>query len=175
MILKAFKEKQNEKYLNKLLTEREVSLIDNNIESIGVILNIDETDDFNLFKLLATKLNVNENKLKIIAFSSNKDIDLNSWDACFNPKDFTWNGRVKNVEMHEFLDKKYDILISYYEADILELKLMTALSKARFKIGILKTDERLNDLIIKTGLKEFEVFKDEVFKYLTILNKIKNE
>ena len=47
------------------------------------------------------------------------------------------------------------------------------LSKAEFKVGILQTDERINDLIIKTKLKEFDVFKEELFKYLTILNKIK--
>ena len=33
---------------------------------------------------------------------------------------------------------------------------MTAKSKAKFKIGILQTDERLNDLIIKTSLKQLE-------------------
>jgi hypothetical protein len=49
---------------------------------------------------------------------------------------------------------------------------MTAFSKAKFKIGILQTDERLNDLILKTNIKQHEVFKEEVLKYLTILNKI---
>jgi len=52
---------------------------------------------------------------------------------------------------------------------------MTAISQAKFKIGILQSDERLNDLIIYTKIKEFNVFENEVFKYLTILNKIKNE
>ena len=70
------------------------------------------------------------------------------------------------------MDVPFDILISYFEKDVLELKLMTAKSKAKFKIGILQTDERLNDLIIKTSLKQFELFKKEVFKYLSILNKI---
>ena len=57
----------------------------------------------------------------------------------------------------------------------LELKLLTGTSKAQFKIGILQSDARLNDLIIKTNLKEFDVFKAELHKYLNILNKIKNE
>jgi hypothetical protein len=50
---------------------------------------------------------------------------------------------------------------------------MTALSKGKFKIGILQSDERLNDLIIKTKLTQFDLFKAEVFKYLSILKKIK--
>lgn len=175
MILKGFKKKSNKKYLNKLLSERHVNVTDNKIESLGVILNIDEVEDFELFRVLATYIKVRPNKLKVIAYSANKKEASISWDICFKPNDFGWNGTIKNVELQSFLDTKFDALISYYTAEELELKLLTALSKAKFKVGILQTDERLNDLIIKTNLKEFNVFKIELFKYLTILNKIKNE
>ncbi len=77
--------------------------------------------------------------------------------------------------MKTFLDTKFDALISYYLSDELELKMLTAMSQSAFKIGILQTDNRINDLIIKSNLSEFSVFKNELFKYLTILKKIKNE
>ncbi|WP_341214807.1 hypothetical protein [uncultured Wocania sp.] len=173
MILKGFKEKSNKKHLNKLLSQRKVSVADSKIESLGVILNIDEVDDFELFRILANNINVRPNRLKIIAYSANKKENLSTWDDCFNPKDFGWKGTIKNVELQSFLNTNFDALISYYINDVLELKLLTAKSKAQFKIGILQTDARLNDLIIKTSLKEFDVFKAEVHKYLTILNKIK--
>lgn len=169
MILKGFKKKSIKKYLNKLLSERHVDVTDNKIESIGVILNINEVDDFELFRKLADNLKIHPNKLKIIAFSESKKDDINSWDNCYNPKDFGWKGSIKNIELQSFLDLKFDVLISYYEKEILELKLITASSKAKLKVGILQTDERLNDLIIKTNLKEFDVFKRELFKYLTII------
>ena len=174
MILKGFKAKSNKKYLNKLLSERQVNVTDNMVVSLGVILNIDEVNDFEPFRNLADYIKVRPNRLKIVAFSENKKDDLNSWDECHHPKDFGWNGKINNVELQEFLSTKFDLLISYYEREILELKLMTALSQAKFKIGILQTDERLNDLIIKTSLKEFNLFKKEIFKYLTILNKLNN-
>ncbi len=173
MILKGFKEKSNKKYLNKLLLERHVNVSDNDIESLGVILNIDEVDGFEMFRVLSDEIKVRPNKLKIIAFLSSKKEKSNSWDACFNPNDFGWKGAIKNTELQSFLDTKFDALISYYIKEDLELKLLTAKSKAQFKIGILETDCRLNDLIIKTDLKEFKVFKIELVKYLTILNKIK--
>ncbi|PIA82116.1 hypothetical protein BFR04_12510 [Gaetbulibacter sp. 4G1] len=175
MILKGFKEKSNKKHLNKLLSQREVNVVDNKVESLGVILNIDEVDDFELFRALADDINVRPNRLKIIAFSTNKKDNLSTWDECFNPKDFGWNGSIKNIELQSFLNTSFDALISYYTKDELELKLLTATSKAKFKIGILQTDARLNDLIIKTSLNEFDVFKKELNKYLAILNKIKNE
>ncbi|GAA4818489.1 DUF6913 domain-containing protein [Litoribaculum gwangyangense] len=173
MILKGFKEKSIKKCLNKLLSERHVNVSDSKIESLGIILNIDEVDDFELFRKFADYLKVHPNKIKIVAFSENRKDDLNSWDLCFNPKDFGWNGIIKNSELQTFLDTRFDALISYYEKEVIEIKLMTAFSKAKFKIGILQTDERLNDLILKTNVKQFDLFKDEVFKYLTILNKIK--
>lgn len=175
MILKGFREKSIKKYINKLLSKERENVSDSKIVSIGVILNIDEIDDFEWFKELADALNVHHNKLKIIAFSTQKNDTLKSWDDCYHPIDIGWRGAIKNGGLQSFLDTKFDALISYYEADITELKLLTALSQAQFKIGILQSDERINDLIIHTKLKDFNVFKKEMFKYLTVLNKIKNE
>ncbi len=175
MILKGFKEKSIKKYLNKLLSEAHEYEADNKIESLGVIVNVDEIQDFNWFNELANALNIHPNKLKIIAFSTQKKETLNLWDDCYYAKDIGWKGVILNNDLKLFLDTKFDALLSYYEADITELKLITALSKAKFKIGILQSDERLNDLIINTKLNDFNVFKNEMFKYLTILNKIKNE
>jgi hypothetical protein len=172
MILKGFKEKSNKKYLNKILLKRYVYVDNSKIKSLGVILNIDEVDDFERFRSLATYINVRPNKLKVIAYSPTKSEKPNFWEVCFNPKDIGWRGAIKNIELQSFLDRPFDALISYYTSEELELKLLTGLSKAKFKIGILQTDSRLNDLIIKTKLNEFNVFKKELFKYLTILNKI---
>ena len=172
MILKGFKEKSNKKYLNKLLAKRKVFVDNSKVKSLGVILNIDEVDDFELFRNLATFLNVRPNRLKIIAFSTTKNEKPNFWEVCFSSKDIGWRGAIKNIELQSFLDTEYDVLISYYANDELELKLLTAMSKAKFKIGILQSDDRLNDLIIKTTLNEFKVFKKEIYKYLNIFNKI---
>ncbi|GAA4238038.1 hypothetical protein GCM10022291_26960 [Postechiella marina] len=175
MILKGFKEKSNKKYLNKMLSKREVNVDNRKVESLGVIVNVDEFDNFEVFLNLANRLNLRSNGLKIIAFSNNEKEDFKAWETCFTPKDFGWKGNIKHVELQSFLNKKFDALISFYTEEKVELKMMTVLSHAQFKIGILQTDARLNDLIIKTGINEFDVFENEVFKYLTILNKIKNE
>ena len=172
MILKAFKEKSNIKCLNRLISERHVNIDDSRIKSLGVILNVDEVVDLELFRELAGYIHVRPNKFKIIAFSANKKEKQYAWDVCFNPNDFGWKGQIKNIELQTFLDTKFDVLISYYTQEQLELKLLTALSKAQLKVGVLQTDKRLNDLIIKTKIKEFNVFKAELYKYLTILNKI---
>ncbi len=175
MILKVFKEKSNIRHLDKILSSREVNVSDSKIKSLGVIMHLNEIDDFELFRKLAEKLDIHPFNLKIIAYSSESKEKPNSWDIWFDQKDFGWNGTIHNVELQSFLDTDFDILISYYEEDILELKLITAKSKAQFKIGIFQPDSRLNDLIVQTKLNEFDTFKNELFKYLKILNKTKNE
>ena len=175
MILKGFKEKSNKKYMNKLLSERYTNVSDNKVESMAVIFNLNEFDGLEKFNELATRLQVQPNKFKVVAFSSNKEEKITSSGVCFYPHDFGWSGGIKNDELKTFLDTEYDVLISYYQTDVTELRLLTANSKAAFKVGLLQADERLNDLIIKTSLEDFNVFENEVFKYLTILNKIKNE
>lgn len=172
MILKAFREKSNKKYLNKLLSKREVNVDDGKIKSLGVLLNFDEIEDFNAFNVLASRLKIHTNKIKVIAFTTDVKSHGNSWDACFSTKDLGWGGAVKNVELQRFLNESFDVLVSYYTIEHVELKLLTALSKSQFKIGILQSDMRLNDLIIKTSLEEIDVFAKEVVKYLTVLNKI---
>lgn len=175
MILKGFKEKSNKKHLNKILSLRHLNVTTDKIKSLGVVLHIDEIDDFDWFRSLAEELDIHPNNFKIISYSSNDEGNQSSWDVCFNEKDFGWRGKIKNVELQLFIDTKFDALISYYTGEDLELKLITAKSQAQFKIGIFQTDERLNDLIIKTDLNKCDAFKKELFKYLTILNKIKNE
>ncbi|MFV0564532.1 MAG: DUF6913 domain-containing protein [Flavobacteriaceae bacterium] len=172
MILKGFKEKSNKKYLNKLLSQRQVNVAKGRVERLGVIVNIDEFTDLEQFKTLTKLLNLKENKVELIAFTNKKNKeDVNSRIKCYNAKDFGRRGVLKEKALTDFVNTPFDVLISYYAQNILELKLLTAQSKAKFKIGTLQADERINDLIIKTKTNEFNLFKNEVFKYLTILKK----
>lgn len=172
MILKGLKEKSIKKKLNSILKNREVHFNTDKIEHLGVILNADETTDFEALKTLAQAIGVRPNNLKIIAFTASKnELDF-SWNTCFNGKDFNWNGKINNSELQDFLNTKFDMLISYYASDVLELKYLTASSKAPFKVGIFQLDKRINDLIIKTDFDNLDVFKTELKKYLNVLNKL---
>lgn len=172
MILKRFRDNSIKKYLNKTLSNRKIFVDNSRAKSLGILFNIDEVDDYESFRQLGNYLGIRPNRIKIIAFSPTQIDKPNFWEVCFNPKDIGWKGTIKNIELQSFLDKEFDVLISYYSSDELELKFLTGVSQAKFKIGILQADSRLNDLIIKTQVNEFNVFKKEVFKYLNILNKI---
>lgn len=172
MILKGFKEKSIKKYFNKLLENRELLPVSKPIESLGVIIGQDQLISLELLESLAETLQIRHVKFKIIVFSEDKDAENVSIYPAYNETDFDWKGHIKNKELETFLNTPFDALISYYFKDELHLKLLTALSKAEFKIGVLTEEPRLNDLIITSNPKAFEVFKAELLKYLSILKRI---
>lgn len=172
MILKGFKRKSNQKLINKLVQSREVYLSSKKIESVGVILNLNEFDDFESFRSMFNELNINQNKIKLIGFVEDAKTIGNSIELLYSEKQIGWKGNIKNDELNTFLKTNFDALISYYKQDNLALNLTTALSKSKFKIGLSKYDERLNDLILDINPKDFKLFKTELIKYLEILNKL---
>ena len=172
MFLKVFKDNSNQKYINKLLAARKAAVDNRKISSIGVILNIDEFKDFEAFRTYLKELEIKSNKTKIITFiKDEKDINFH-WETYFSPKDFGWKGKINNVELQTFINTEFDALISFFKDDVLELNTIVAQSKANFKIGLSNTDQRLYDLIIDVKPSQFLIFKEELKKYLTVLNKL---
>ena len=110
---------------------------------------------------------------KIIAFVDDEKKNTDTlWVSYSTPKDFGWNGKIKNVDLQSFVEKDFDALICFYKQNTIELDLITATSNANFKIGISNKDNRLYDFIIDVNPKNFDVFKTELKKYLAVLNKI---
>jgi len=172
MFLKVFKDNSNQKYINKLLDARKAAVDSRKISSIGVILNFDEFKDFEAFRSYIKELGIKPNKTKIITFiKDEKDINFH-WETYISTKDFGWKGKINNVELQTFIETEFDALISFYKEDILELNAIVAQSKANFKIGLSNTDQRLYDLIIDVKPSQLGIFKDELKKYLTVLNKL---
>ena len=172
MILKAFKEKSNQKFINNLLSNRKVEVSDGKIKTVGVLFDDDQylkKDDFvDFFK----DLNLLPSDQKFLIFSKTDSTNYNKWDDVFESKDFGWKGKIKNNDLQNFINYKFDVLISFYTVNEIELNQVTAMSQANFKVGISNDDERLYDLIIDIAPSNFKNFKTEFKKYITILNKL---
>ena len=172
MFLKVFKEKSNQNYINKLLTARKAVVDSRKINMVGVILNLNEFTDFEAFRTYFKSMGLKPPGIKIIAFmEADKEIDFH-WETYFTPKDFGWKGKINKIEIQTFVDTEFDALISFYKEENMELNLVTAQSKANFKIGLSNNDQRQYDLIIDVKPSEFALFKNELTKYLTVLNKL---
>lgn len=90
----------------------------------------------------------------------------------FSEKTFGWKAQVKDVNFKQFLENPFDLLIGYFNKNNLYTELAVLNSKATFKAGISKVNQKLYDIEIKEYPKNTERFLLELKKYLTILNKI---
>lgn len=172
MFLKFFKYRSIKKFMSNVIENRSPSVSNKKIKTVGIILNLGEFKDYDKIINILKNYGISENKIKFITYVTENDTKLNHWDSYFESKDLGWNGQVKNLDLQEFLDFKFDALISYYKRDFLELKFVTACSKANFKIGLSKKNQSLNDFIIDISPNFIEIFGKELEKYLIGLNKI---
>lgn len=172
MFLKIFKEKSIQKYVNKLLAARKVDVNTNKVKTIAVLLNASEFHEFEVFRIYFKELDLTSPKHKIVAFTLDDKLEHNKWNTHYSPKDFGWKGKINNIDLEAFINEPYDVLICYFKTQVLYLDYITAASKANLKVGISNYDKRLYDLIIDVELKDINIFKQELKKYLNILNKL---
>ena len=86
MILKGFKEKSNQKFINKLVSSRSAQISSKKIESVGIVLNMGEYDDFESFRIFFEELKLNPNKIKIIGFVEDPKLLELSRELLFSEK-----------------------------------------------------------------------------------------
>jgi len=172
MIFKVFKEKSNQKYINRLLNTHAKCNKHSKVTSVGVVLNVEEHTDLEHFKHFFKELNLQEARTKIVSFANDPKTSNELWGAFFNAKHIGWKGKILHSELQRFVETEFDLLICFHASYHLELDLIAASSKANFKVGISSRDPRLFDLIIDVDTTQFSLFKQELKKYLTVLNKL---
>ncbi|MEM6719049.1 MAG: hypothetical protein AAF611_07035 [Bacteroidota bacterium] len=169
MFLKGLQHKSAKKALTKKLnktTTKEVNATP--IQSVGLIVNADKTPNFEEI-VKGLRLNV---AVEVLCFHKNflktREVDY----PVFYEKDFGWKGKPKTETLQKFLNKPYDLLVSYYSDDVLALQLASGLQAANFKIGIDGSTQEIHDVIIQTKEEEIAIFAKELHTYLQILNKL---
>ncbi len=172
MFLKRFKEKSIQKYYRNVLNIRRPPIHSNKINSVGILLDYDEYNNYDKLRLIFKDIGIKDNRIKFLALISDEKSQPNHWDSFFYPECFGWKGKFEHVELEEFVNTPFDALICFYNGNKWELNLATALSKANFKIGVSNEEPRLYDLIINIETKHIDVFHTEMLKYLKQLNKI---
>jgi hypothetical protein len=90
----------------------------------------------------------------------------------FSIKHLDWKAEITYPAINDFINEKFDLLISYYDVEKAILLKITHNSRAQFKVGFSSIDKRLNHLMINTNAENYKVFVHELFRYLKILNKI---
>ena len=142
------------------------------IQSVGLIfdgnLNIELE---NVLKELVEH-GIDENQIKVLIFKNNINKNEVYNHEVFTYKEINLSGEITNPKAELFLKTKFDLLINYHEFDKMPLVYSSYLSNANFKVGFTSKDKIVNQFMINTSLENYQLFLDELFKYLKILNKI---
>lgn len=168
-----FKRKSGRKSLNKMVaTPVPVTRESKGIRSLGCIVDLDKFEKSDLFYKFQDEFSLQPNAVKIIGYKRFYNKNSPYATPVFSDKDLGWNGEIENSYALEFLGREYDLLVNYYDEDTLLLNLMSAKTKARIKVGFKKVGPAYNDLMLDTPLKDFQLFKKELKKYLGIFKEI---
>ena len=160
------------KTLKNSLQNLKTNVSANAIVTVGLLVDI---TDFLKIELVIKELKAHGillKNIKTIVYSDVLKKNLGTEYTAFSAEKLKWSGQIATVEIKEFINEKFDLLISYYDIEKAILMQITNNSKAEFKVGFPSIDERLNHFIIKTEINNYNIFVSELFKYLKLLNKI---
>jgi hypothetical protein len=142
------------------------------IQTVGLL--IDESYFFEKEALVNELIanGIQESNIKIIVYRDKLKKNEVYSQPTFGSRHINWNAQITNPAVNNFINEKFDLLISYYDVEKAFLLKITHDSKAQFKVGFSSIDKRLNHLMINTNAENYKVFVHELFRYLKILNKI---
>lgn len=154
--------------LYNLRISREIDIV----YTVGLL--IDESYFIEKEALIAeiTANGISENNLKIIVYRDKWKKNESYSYPTFGIKHLNWKAQITEPLVQDFIEEKFDLLISYYDLEKAFLKKVTNGSKAQFKVGFSSVDMKLNHLMINTNIENHTVFVHELFRYLKILKKI---
>ena len=166
MFLNYIKDFSVKKRLKIGLQNVKSALVANSIKTVGLLVDEGYFRETKALIECLTEKGILEENIEVIIYrdklKKNRD----------NAKHLKWNASINNSAVNDFIDKEFDLLISYYDVEKAILLIVTHDSKAHFKVGFSSVDKRLNDLMINTNVENHTVFANELFRYLKILNKI---
>jgi len=171
MIFKGLKRNALKKSIESCIEKRKPqSRQVSSIKSLAVLIDASQSVNILSVVKLANELGVKSDDLTVMGYKEDqKEISDDKDAAYYNDKSFGVNGSIKSTSLNKFINKDYDVLINFYSDDKLGLNYVAAASKAKFKVGFVEVDNRINDLIIGAANNNTNLFISELKKYLKIL------
>ncbi|MGB0974424.1 MAG: DUF6913 domain-containing protein [Flavobacteriaceae bacterium] len=171
MFLKGFKRKSAQKYLMQQLQEKRV-VDQSKIRTVGVLVDATVFESFPFLNELAEVFGVQNRAIELLYYHPDKKVAETFSEPIFTDTNLVFKGQLNNSMATDFINKDFDVLLSFYNEDKLLLNLAAVRSKANYKIGFSGVNDDINDLCVVTELSDIKTFTFELKKYLSILNKI---
>lgn len=148
------------------------------LKTVGILFDASSQEDFELVKRYVVYLREHAKKVKVLGFFNTKQAPQLSYSKLeydfFSSKEINWLGKPITHIIDNFMNEEYDLLIDLNIHDQFPLKYISALSKARFKVGKYKEqDEIIYDMMIDAdNTQTLKYFLRQVDIYIGMLNKV---
>jgi hypothetical protein len=140
------------------------------INSVAILTNNKLFEEFDIAEHVKSNIESVRN-VHIYSYRAFKKSDIITYKH-FTEKDIDWIGKIKDPSFESFLDNPFDLLIGYFDKKNLYLEYCALKSKATFKIGFAKVNDKIFDLVVSEDPKNIDSFIDVIKKYLELLHKI---
>ena len=143
------------------------------IKKVGVLAEVSLFQSYDFTKRLCMELGIEEEELTVFLFDRRgKDKTLNTTKVC-NEYSFGLYGKIKSPALANFVEKKFDLLINYCEANLIYDQIIMIRSVAGLKVGFEHENNHFNDISFRVDGNKIDTFNNELIKYLEILKLIK--
>ena len=136
-------------------------------KTIGILINVDEVESIEPI-ILQLKLNFTNFHFDILVYTENKSMLEGPKLSTFSFKNLNLFAQFNSVELKEFVNKDFDILINYYKNTSLPLALVAHQSKAKTQVGFANELNNKMVLTIDTDLSKPQEFFRTLHQYLTL-------
>jgi len=159
----------------KLKRKRGVFNFDN-AKTVGIVFNATKQESFDIAYEFVKYLEQKSIKVETLGFVDSKEVrdfyreTVNT--KYFSKKNLNWYGKPKNENVEKFINKNFDILIDLSLIDEYPILYISALSKAKFKVGRFSGKSEYLDFMIDISKKpQYNFLIEQIKHYLLSLNK----
>ena len=168
--------KQLRSYVHKYMLQKELRFhkpdrqITNiaDARDVGILLDATDPDRTNLINQLADSLRTQFRKVHILGFYNYPKPALNLNFQHFHNKQLNWYLEPQGHIVEEFMNRKFDVLINAYTGENLQLEYISALSNAKYRIGVYEPSKTyLSDVLLDTkSPNDLRGFVEQVKHYI---------
>lgn len=167
------KKKYLNKFLNthKVLRKKQIISLDN-AKSIGILAEITDENSYKQIYALFTKLQSLEKSVWLMCYINEKAVPYYCLQQLtadyFCKKNLNWFGKPDFVQMKDFLEKEFDMLIDFNTNAFQPNEFILAQTHAKFIVGTIAKFQPLYDLFIETENKTDQI---ELLKHIHYYSK----
>lgn len=137
-----------------------------NIQKVALLLDFSTTEKIDAFMRFQKEFHIASEHFIVLGYKSEtNESSVNGWPV-FTDKDISTMGVIHNYHADRLCELEFDLLLNFFQGEQLALELLSSSIRAKLRVGLAGTSERLHDLIIHYTTAEQEGFLSQTKKII---------